>query len=178
MSVTACEIESGARMDGDTHAVVARYKDMVYRIALTHTRYAGDADDVFQDVFLAYHRKQPELNGEEHLKAWLITTTVNCARRVSMNSWRTKVIPMRPEDMEQPEVFHFNSEVQDELFTALGKLPEAYKTVLHLFYFEDLSVNMIAAMLELEAGTVKMRLSRGRGLMRTQMSEGGYFDER
>ena len=159
----------------DTHAVVERYESMVYGIAVTHTRCRGDADDVFQEVFLTYHRRQPECHNEEHRKAWLITTTVNCARRVALSSWRTRVVPLSPEAAQAlPATFRFATEEQDAIFRALGGIPLAYRTVLHLFYFEDLPVAGIARQLGIEPAAVRMRLSRGRRLMRDQLGE---FDE-
>lgn len=166
----------------DTQAVVERHEAMVYAIALTHTSCRGDADDVFQDVFLTYHRKQPECRSEEHLKAWLITTTLHCARRLAASSWRTRVVPLAPGDAADltPDNFHFATDEQDAVFRALAAVPETYRTVLHLFYFEDLTIGRIAQVLDLTPGAVKMRLSRGRGLMRDHLSEphlGGLFDD-
>lgn len=161
----------------DTHSVVVRYESMVYGIALTHTSCRGDADDVFQDVFLAYHRRQPECRSEEHRKAWLITTTLNCARRVVGSSWRTRVVPLTPQiAAREPEQFRFATDEQNVIFRALRALPETYRTVLYLFYFEDLPVARIAEVLGLEPGAVKVRLSRGRRLMRDRL-QGGLFDE-
>ncbi len=161
-----------------THDVVLRYQDMIYRIVLTHTRYRGDADDVFQEVFLTYHRRQPVCRDEEHLKAWLITTALNCARRTTTSSWRNKVVPIRPEEIDliSEEVFRFDTAEQDAVFRALNKLNEVYRSVLHLFYFEELSINEIADLLGLEVGAVKMRLSRGRAALRDQL-QGDYFNE-
>ena len=161
----------------DTHAVVLRYQRMVYGIALSHTKCRGDADDVFQDVFLTYHRRQPECRSEEHRKAWLITTTLNCARQLSGSSWRTRVVPLtRENNQAAPEQFEFATVEQNLLFAALRALPESYRAVLHLFYFEDLPVARIAEVLNLTGATVKMRLSRGRQLMRDRLT-GGVFDE-
>lgn len=161
----------------DTGAVVSRYSSMVYGIALTHTSCRGDADDVFQDVFLTYHRRQPSCRDEEHRKAWLITTTLNCARKVAGSSWRTRVVPLTSREAEQlPEQFRFATDEQNVLFKALHALPEIYRTVLHLFYFEDLPIARIAEVIGAEPGAVKMRLSRGRALMREHL-QGGLFDE-
>jgi len=154
----------------DTTEVVERYQQMVYAICLTHTCCRPDAEDVFQEVFLTYHRKQPVVNDEEHRKAWLITTTLNLARRVSSSSWRTRVQPL-PENEPEPEVFRFDIEEYDELFTALTRIPEAYRSVIHLFYFEDLPVKQIAAVLGEEPGAVKMRLTRGRAMLREAMTK-------
>jgi RNA polymerase sigma-70 factor (ECF subfamily) len=164
----------------DTHDVVVRYQDMVYGIAVTHTASKADADDVFQEVFLTYHRKQPDLNDDDHRKAWLITTTLNCARRAATSSWRTRVVPLAPAEAERvrPEPFHFATEDQDAIFRALQAVPAGYREVIHLFYFEDLPVARIAALLGLEEGAVKMRLSRGRALLRDLLKDqGGYFHD-
>lgn len=159
-----------------TGEVVVRYESLVYGIAIAHTRCRGDADDVYQDVFLTYHRRQPECRSEEHRKAWLITTTLNCAKAVTRSSWRTRVVPLNPEMPEPTDQFHFATERQESVFGALRSLPETYRTVLYLFYFADLPVARIADLLGLGAAAVKMRLSRGRGLMRDRL-QGGYFDE-
>jgi RNA polymerase sigma-70 factor (ECF subfamily) len=177
----AIDVAPGAQAPADvaaTQQVVERFKDMVFAIALTHTRCKGDAEDAFQEVFLAYHRKQPPTNGDDHLKAWLITTTLNCARRQTSASWRTRVVPLTPEaaDRAAPQVFHFATEDQDVLFHALAGLPETYRTVLHLFYFEDLPTARIGQILGLETGAVKMRLSRGRAILRDQL-KGELFND-
>nr|WP_300146484.1 sigma-70 family RNA polymerase sigma factor [Propionicimonas sp.] len=161
----------------DTHDVVLRYQRMVYGIALSHTGCRGDADDAFQEVFLAYHRRRPEFRSEEHRKAWLITTTLNCARQISGSSWRTRVVPLASgADEATPAQFEFTTLQQNLVFAALRTLPIPYRSVIHLFYFEDLAITRIAEALDVSVPTVKMRLSRGRRMMRDQLT-GGLFDE-
>jgi RNA polymerase sigma-70 factor (ECF subfamily) len=161
-----------------THQVVERYQTMVYAICLTHTRCRGDADDVFQEVFLTYHRKQPPCHDDEHRKAWLIATTLMVARRVATTSWRTRVVPLRPDaaELDAPQVFRLPRLDQDDLFQALSGLPEAYRSVIHLFYFEDLAIAQIATVLDLEPGAVKMRLSRGRTMLRQALTKENSHD--
>ncbi|MCL2632790.1 MAG: sigma-70 family RNA polymerase sigma factor [Coriobacteriia bacterium] len=162
-----------------TRDVVLRYKDMVYSIALTHTRTRQDADDVFQEVFLVYHRKNPVFSSEELRKAWLITTTVNCARQQTSSSWAKKVVPLYDQQLSSSEVsddFSFANALQDEIFQAMRELPGIYRTVLHLFYFEDMSVDSIAQVLEIAPGTVRVQLSRGRAQMKTLL-KGANSDE-
>jgi RNA polymerase sigma-70 factor (ECF subfamily) len=158
--------------------VLMLYKDMVYSIALTHTRNRHDADDVFQEVFLAYQRKRPTFDDPERRKAWLITTTLNCSKQNTTNSWRQKVVPIQEDPVADrtEEAFRFRSEEQDTLMNALQSLPLKYRTALHLFYFEELSVSEISSVLGIEAGTVKVHLSRGRALMREKL-KGEYFDD-
>jgi RNA polymerase sigma-70 factor (ECF subfamily) len=165
----------------ETSEAVSRYRDMVFGIALTHTRSLSDAEDVFQEVFLAYHRKQPTFDGAERRKAWLITTTLNCSRQVYSSSWSRKVVALHDPALQEAgtntgEDFRFRIAEQDEIFQALQTLPALYRSVLHLFYFEDMSIAQISAALGIEAGTVKVQLSRGRALMRDKL-KGAYFDD-
>lgn len=169
--------EEAVLLEGDTHSVVLRYETMVYGIALTHTEARGDADDVYQEVFLTYHRRRPTFNEEEHRKAWLITTTLNCAKKVTLGSWRRRVVPLSPEHHDgRGEDFTLATDEQTVLLRTLRSLPLTYRGVLYLFYFEDLAVARIAELLGVEPGNVKVRLSRGRALMRDKLL-GGLFDE-
>ncbi|MDR2736318.1 MAG: sigma-70 family RNA polymerase sigma factor [Gracilibacteraceae bacterium] len=170
---------NGAPVQEDFPTILGRYQDLVYRIALTHTGTLHDAQDVFQEVFLIYWRKKPLLHDEEHRQAWLITTARNCAKQITSGSWHRRVVLVdEPPQPLQPdkEAFHFETAEQNEVFAALQKLPAKYRTVLHLFYFEDMSVAQIAAALQIAAGTVKVQLTRGRQLMREEL-KGAYFYE-
>jgi RNA polymerase sigma-70 factor (ECF subfamily) len=167
----------------DTRQVVAAYKDMVYGIAATHTRCRADADDVFQDVFLTYHRKRPAVRDGEHLKAWLIRTTLTIARRHAGTSWSRRQVPMATDELPEPpspaghgQDFTFRTQAQDAIFRAMRALPEAGRTAVYLHYFEDMPVAAIAAALNAEEGAVKMRLSRARQQLREQLSGEDFHD--
>jgi len=164
-------LEAPARTETpDTAEVMRRHKQMVYAICCTHTRCRGDADDAFQEVFLTYHRKQPVCRDDEHRKAWLIRTALTVTRRVATSSWSTRVV-LAPDDARNQAVFEVGDKQQDSLFQALSSLPETYRSVIHLFYFEDLPVAQIATLLEQSQGAVKTRLSRGRDMLREAMKE-------
>jgi RNA polymerase sigma-70 factor (ECF subfamily) len=169
-------------MQDTTEAVIARYTRTVYSVALTHTGNRSDADDVFQEVFLAYHRAHPVFNSEEHRKAWLLRTTLNHCLKVTQGPWRTRTAALTEEGQAgaaahaaenngHPAVedFTLQTERQDLIFRAMQALPPAQRTVIHLFYFEDLPVQDIAEILDEQPGTVKTRLSRARAQMREQM---------
>lgn len=160
------------RADESIETVIERYMNMVFCIALTHTRNQADAEDVFQEVFLVYHRKNPAFNEEEHRKAWLIRTTVNCSKQITGSTYRKKTVPME----EACGIFSFDTEEQNLVYDALCELPLIYRMALHLFYFENLTVKEIGKAVRAAPGTVKMRLSRGRALMREKL-KGDYFYE-
>ena len=153
--------------------VIQRYKGTVYSVALSYVNSRDDADDIFQEVFLIYFRTNPQFNDEEHRKAWLIRTTINCSKRVVDSTYRKRTVPM--DEMEE-ESFEFQTKEENAVYVALQALPEKYRTVLHLFYFEDMSIDMICKVLDLKSSTVKVQLMRGREMMKEKLKEEGYND--
>ncbi|MDR1358455.1 MAG: sigma-70 family RNA polymerase sigma factor [Coriobacteriales bacterium] len=177
--------------------VIASYATTVYGVALTHTARRADADDVFQEVFAAYWQSRPSLTSEEHRKAWLIRTTLNFCLKITQSSWAKKTVyadgeygegayetdeygadetvfsstgAVAPAGSELPSAdFPFQTEQQTALYAALRSLPAAYRTVVQLFYFEDLPIARIATILGEEQGTVKTRLSRARTQLREKL---------
>ncbi len=150
----------------DVAEVINKYKDMVFGIALTHVRNMIDADDVSQEVFLAFISKKRLYNGDEHLKAWLIKTTINCSKKLIGSAWRRKNI--LTEEVEELS-FEFETESENIIYNELRNLPYKYRSVLHLFYFEEMSINEISKVLDIKPGTIKVRLSRGRVLLKTKV---------
>jgi RNA polymerase sigma-70 factor (ECF subfamily) len=145
---------------GDWSGVVQAYGDMVYRLAYARTGNRHDADDIFQEVFLRYAKKHPAFESEEHRKAWLIRVTVSRANSLAASLWRKRRAGFR----ELPQ--DFSNQEAGELAEALGKLPEKYRQVLHLFYYEDLSVEGIASLTGQKPSTVRSQLTRGRGKLK------------
>ena len=161
------------RASGGIEEVIDRYQNMVYGLALARTGSASDADDVFQEVFLAYHQSGKTFRDEEHRKAWLLKTTVNLSRRVTASTWRKKTAPLSErEDAPVP----FREPEENLVWEAVRSLEEAYRLPIYLHYFQELSTEEIAKALSLRPGTVRMRLSRGRDKLR-ELLKGEYFDE-
>ena len=146
--------------------VIEKYKGTVYGIALTHTKTKYDADDVFQEVFLAYWKKRPRVRDEEHLKAWLIKTTVNqCKKNHNASIWKRAVSVSEVGD-EADGAFSFELPMENAVFCAMQKMNPKLRSVIHLYYFEEMSVREIARLLKMREGTVRMQLTRGRDRLR------------
>ena len=161
------------RAGGEMDAIIDRYQDTVYGLALARTGSRSDADDVFQEVFLAYHQCGKTFRDEEHRKAWLLRTTINQSRRVTSSSWRQKTVPLSERE-DAPVQFREQSE--NEVWSALQELAEDYRLPIYLFYFQELSTQEIAKALSIRPGAVRMRLTRGREQLREKL-KGAYFDE-
>lgn len=150
------------------HRMIEKYFDTVYRLALSQTQDKHKADDVLQEVFLRYIKTDKAFESEEHIKAWLIRVTVNCCKSIYLSSWFKKTVPLTDDLVfEIPE--------QSDVYFAVAKLPQKYKAVIHLFYYEDLSVKQIAEYLKVKESTVKSQLHRGREMLKSMLKErSGY----
>lgn len=152
-----------AQMDGGED-VVRRYSGMVYRLAFARTGSRDDADEVFQEVFLRYFRKKPAFRDEEHRKAWMIRVTVNCCANLWNSPWKRRMEPLT-EDMvrETPE--------DNGLWEQLQKLPDKYREVIHLFYYEQMSLEEISRVLHRKNSTVRTQLTRARTMLKILLEE-------
>ena len=144
--------------------VVRAYADTVYSLALSQLRSRVEADDAFQEVFLAYMKRQPVFESREHQKAWFLRVTLNVCKKAWRYQKRHRTAPL-----EEAPALETQSEL--ELFDTLGRLPEKYRVVLHLFYFEDLTTDTIARVLELSPNAVRTRLSRGREMLKKRLKD-------
>ena len=157
------------RVDENTYKqiMIEKYFDTVYRLALSQTQERHRADDVLQEVFLRYIRSDKLFESEEHIKAWLIRVTINCSKSSFTTAWNRRTVPLSEDiTFEMPE--------QEELYLTVAKLPKKYRAVIHLFYYEDLSVKEISDYLKIKESTVKSQLHRARELLRKKLS--GRYD--
>lgn len=150
--------------------VVNKYADMVYRIAVTQMKNTHDAQDIFQEVFLRLVKHMDTIESEEHLKAWLIRVTLNCSKTNLTSAWRRHTQSIE----EQTEEIAFETEEQSDLYEHLQKLPKKYRTVLYLFYYEELSIKEICQVTGQKEPTVKSQLSRARTMLRTELEREGF----
>ena len=150
-----------------------KYADRVFAAAFAVCRDRADALDVTQDTFVRYMTREQDYQSEEHVKAWLLRVAVNRARDLSRSFWRRNRASWEDYMAELP----FEEPADGRLFAAVMALPERYRTVIHLFYYEGCAVGEIASVLHTREGTVKSRLSRGRKLLKNILMEDWNDDE-
>ena len=158
--------------------VMEFYMPMVYRIAFSRLGSAHDAEDITQDVFLKYYRADTTFNDEEHRKAWLIRCAINCTKNLVTSAWfRHRASDEGLENMEENGDIPGSDgdidkiEQKNAVMSAVMKLPEKYRTVIHLFYFEDMSVAQISKATGILEATVKSQLSRARDMLKPMLKE-------
>ncbi len=150
-----------------------KYQDNLYIIAFNVCKNAEDAKDVVQDTFIQYYSAKKEFDNEQHIRAWLIRVAINKAKNVNGTFWRKNKISLE----DYMESLVFETPESEELFETVMHLPEKYRIVIHLFYYEEYSVHEIADILKLSESNVKVRLSRGRSLLKEKLQEEWEHDE-
>ena len=149
----------------------SKYADMMYRIALSHMTRREDAEDVVHDAFIKYVQSSPSFSDDDHERAWLIRVTVNrCRDLLRRRSIRRYVafdeIEEIPADEEPYE--------GQGIIATVSTLPDKYKSVIILHYLEGYSVERCASILELSESAIKMRLSRGRDMLKKTLEKEGH----
>ncbi|WP_339255747.1 RNA polymerase sigma factor [Paenibacillus sp. FSL P2-0136] len=141
-----------------------QYADMLYRIALVHLGGRQDAEEATQDTFIKLMEKAPVFKDDEHQKAWLIRVITNHCKNLLGRGWRKREVKLEgvePVTADNPEEL--------AVLQLVLALPVKYKTVIHLYYYEDYPVQEISRILQISESAVKMRLQRGRQLLRLEL---------
>ena len=154
-------------------SAVEQYQNTVYRIGLHWFGNPQDAEDLVQETFLRLYRQEKAFENPEHLRLWLMRVAVNLCKDTLKSPWRKRRVSLEVVG-EQPV---FDRPEQGELYREVMALPEQYRTVLNLYYYEELSTKEIAQLLHLRQTTVTTRLSRGRQLLKQRLGEGWNDDE-
>jgi len=149
------------------------YQNNLFAAAFQICRNQEDAEDVVQETFIQYHTTLKQYESEEHIRAWLLRVAINKAKNVNHSFWHRKKQPLE----EYIETLVFESEESGDLFETVLGLPEKYRIVIHLFYYEEYSVQEIAKVLKLSESNVKVRLSRGRQMLKDALEEDWEDDE-
>ena len=174
---------------------IEAYSDMVYKLAYSLVKDKYDADDIYQEVFLSYIRHKPQFDSKEHEKAWFICVTVNFSKNLWKSAWRSKVTMLSESGRDMQEgmgKYAQNADgdktvqmaiscgtdpallLEDEdatLIEQVKSLPAKYRAVIHLFYYEDMTVEEISKALQRKPSTVRAQLTRAREMLRKKLKE-------
>ena len=151
--------------------LAGRHREMIYRIALNRLRSPSDAEDITQEVLLKLYLHRGAFDDDRHAKHWLIRVTLNQCRSMWRSPWK-KMLPID----ELCRTIPFTDQKDSDLFRAVMELPEIHRTILYLFYYEDLSVNEIAELMQLRVSTVTSRLHRARKRLKYDLTEGANYE--
>src|SRR5262245_2222710 len=158
--------------------LVGRYQSRVCAVAYSACGDLALSEDVAQETFWTAWRQRASLEQPDRLNAWLCGIARNLARnarrrapRLTESTEARDVLTGLPAAEPGPAEEAVSREEESLVWQALGRIPEAYREPLVLFYREDRSVAEVAGALGLSEDAVKQRLSRGRGMLRERVAE-------
>ncbi len=159
---------------------IDRYSDMLYRIAFLQLRNSQDAEDVVQETFYQFIKGRKEFETAEHEKAWLIKVTLNGCRKVWRSAWYRHRETLPEQELPQAGETEAGSSMESavlqkerrrEIMETVMKLPRKYREVIHLFYYQQMSIKEIALVTGRKESTVTSQLTRGRDMLRKNLKE-------
>lgn len=147
--------------------LIEKYKDNLFAAAFSICKNAADANDIVQETFIQYYTTDKQFETEQHIRAWLIRVAINKAKNINKSFWKQKRVSIE----NYIDTLTFETTEDGALFEEVMNLPEKYRIIIHLFYYEDYSIREIAGILKISEANVKVRLTRGRKLLQQTLKE-------
>lgn len=158
------------RSEQETNRAIERYSDTVRRLCMIHLKNYTDTEDIFQTVFLKYVLSSVEFESAEHEKAWFIRVTINACKDLLKSFFRNRVTSLE-------EIIELPAETQDdnrEVLEAVLSLPEKYREVVYLHYYEGYTVPEISKILKKNVNTIYTHLNRSKQMLREKLGGDEY----
>jgi RNA polymerase sigma factor (sigma-70 family) len=154
--------------------LIERHGPMVLAVCRKVLRAQHDAEDAFQDTFLALAKGANTIKHSETIGAWLRRVALHIALRARSRASQRRVRERNRTDSrtEQP-IDALDLSLIPLLRDEVGRLPEHYRLPVVLCYLEGNTNQQAAAQLRCPVGTIKGRLSRARGILRDRLSSRG-----
>lgn len=149
----------------DLERVMELYADMVRRICLVHLKNRHDTEDVFQNVYMKYMLYEGSFENSAHEKAWFARVTINACTDWLRYLSRRKWVPLEVIDEERVVL----DEPSVNVLKVILELPEKYRNVIYLHYYEGYSIVEIAGILGRKENTVYTWIARARNILREEL---------
>lgn len=153
------------RSEWEANRAIDRYADLVRRVCMIHLKNHADTEDIFQTVFLKYVTGTAEFESEEHEKAWFIRVTINACKDLLRSFFRSRTVSL-DDLLEQPDQV---PEDHREVLEAVLALPDKYRDVVYLHYYEGYTAPEIGTILHKNPNTVYTLLTRARDELRKML---------
>lgn len=156
------------------NSCVEKYLKMVYRISFHYFGNREDAEDVSQDVFTKLFSSTVKFKSDEDMKAWLIRVTTNLCHSYYRNPFRRRRTEIDETELENiADISSSEQRLVDRkvVIDAVMSLPEHYRIIVYLFYYEEYSIHQISSILKIKETTIQTRLSRAREKLRNILSD-------
>ena len=157
------------RSEDEAERAIDLYSDTVRRICMVHLKNYSDTEDIFQTVFLKYVLHSEPFESEAHERAWIIRVTINACKDLLKSFFRAKTVPL---DQAAEIAGKSPEDPEYDVLEAVLSLPEKYKDVVYLFYYEEYSAVEISRILKKNVNTIYTLLARARNLLKERLGGG------
>ncbi len=157
------------RSEQETIRAIERYSDTVRRLCMIHLKNNADTEDIFQTVFLKYVLSSVSFENDEHERAWFIRVTINACKDLLKSFFRSHTVSL---DNIIERSTELPSDYRD-VWEAVFSLPQKYRDVVYLHYFEDYTAPQISRILGKNVNTIYTLLTRSKQMLREKLG-GGY----
>ena len=157
------------RSEREVHTAIERYGDTVQRLCLIRLKNHADTEDIFQTVFLKYALRDAPFDSEAHEKAWFIRVTLNACKDLLKSFFRSRTVSLE----ELPGLAAQAAPEYSPVLEAVLALPQKYRDVVYLHYYEGYTAAEIGALLKKNTNTVYTLLSRAREQLRETLGGDG-----
>ena len=158
------------RDEREVSRAIERHSDTVRRLCMIYLKNHADTEDIFQTVFLKYVLTSVPFESEEHEKAWFIRVTVNACKDLLKSFFRSRTTSL-DEIIEQPAAL---APDHREVLEAVLSLPQKYRDVVYLHYYEGYTAPQIGGILGKNVNTVYTLLTRSKKLLRETLGGERY----
>jgi len=156
----------------DITELVREHHAALYRYALRLTGRIQDAEDLVQQAFLVAQQKLCQVRSADTVRAWLFTVLRNVYLKSRSKQQTAPLVGLEIDLSILVQQSAYEPIDQEALQQALADLPDEFRLVVLMFYFEDQSYKQIAESLDVPIGTVMSRLSRAKAHLRRRLSRG------
>lgn len=153
------------RSEEAVNRAIENYASTVKRICFIHLKNEADTEDICQTVFLIYAMNDKVFDSEAHEKARIIRVTINACKDLLKSFFRKHTVSLDAY-VEQGGVV---DAAHSEVLEAVLALPEKYRRVIYLHYYEGYPAADIAEILRINVNTVYTQLTRAKGLLRDEL---------
>ena len=158
------------RSEQEVNRVIELYGDTVRRLCMIYLKNYADTEDIFQNVFLKYATSSIKFENDEHEKAWFIRVTINKCKDLLKSFFRNRTVSL-DDIVEKPEAI--TSDYR-EVLEAVLSLPQKYRNVVYLHYYEGYSAPQISHILGKNVNTVYTLLTRSKKMLREKLGGDEY----
>lgn len=157
------------RSQQEVSRAIDLYSDSIRRVCMIYLKNHADTEDIFQTVFLKYALDTTIFDSPDHEKAWLLRVTINSCKDLCKSFFRNRTVSLDTL-LDQPS---FASSETSEVLEAVLSLPQKYKTVIYLHYYEGYTAPEIGKILGKKVNTVYTLLTRARNMLKDKLGGEG-----